>query len=52
MAQKLEKLKGMHQEVAPKLKKVLNADQYAKWEKGFNQWLEQLNQRLQEQKQN
>lgn len=52
MAEKLEKLKGMHQEVAPKLKKALDANQYAKWEKGFNQWLEQLNQRLQEQKQN
>jgi len=52
MAEKLAKLKAMHQEVAPKLKQVLDADQYAKWEKGVTQWLDQLKQRLQEQKQN
>ena len=52
MAEKLEKLNTIHQEVAPKLKKVLNADQYAKWEKDVNQWLEQLKQLLQGQKQN
>ena len=50
--EKLEKLKAMHREIAPKLKKMLDAEQYAKWEKDVNQWLEQLKQRFQEQKQN
>jgi Spy/CpxP family protein refolding chaperone len=50
MAEKLDKLKAFHQEAAPKLKKVLSADQYAKWEKDVNQWLDQLKQHLQEQK--
>ena len=40
--EKLEKLKAMHKEIAPKLKKVMDAEQYAKWEKDVNQWLEQL----------
>ena len=40
--EKLEKLQGMHKEIAPKLKKVLDAEQYATWEKDVNQWLEQL----------
>jgi periplasmic protein CpxP/Spy len=52
MTEKLDKLKALHLEVAPKLKKVLDADQYAKWEKGVNQWLDQLKQRLREGKQN
>jgi Spy/CpxP family protein refolding chaperone len=47
MAEKLDKLKVIHQEAAPKLKKVFNADQYAKWEKDVNQWLDQLKQRFQ-----
>jgi len=42
LVKKLEKLKALRQEVEPKLKKVLDAEQYAKWEKGVNQWLEQL----------
>ena len=46
--EKLDKLKAMHKEIAPKLKKVLDAEQYAKWEKDVNQWLEQLRQRFQE----
>jgi protein CpxP len=50
IAEKLDKLKVLRQEAAPKLKKVLSADQYAKWEKDFNQWLDQLKQRLLEQK--
>jgi len=52
MAQKLEKLKAVRQEVGPKLKKVLDAEQYAKWEKEFNRWVEQLKARFQGQKQN
>lgn len=52
MPEKLEKLKSMHTEIAPKLKKVLDAEQYAKWEKSVNQGLEQLQQRLQNAKQN
>ncbi len=52
MAEKLEKLKGMRQEIRPKLKKVLDAEQYAKWEKEFNRWVEQLRQRFQGQKEN
>jgi len=52
MAEKLEKLKTMQQEIAPKLKKVLDADQFAKWEKNVKGWLEELKQRFQEQKQN
>ncbi len=52
MAEKLEKLKAIHEEIAPKLKKVLDAEQYAKWEKDANQWLEQLQKRLQNAKQN
>ena len=52
MAQKLEKLKAASKEVAPKLKKVLDADQYAKWEKNSAQFLEELQQRFQGRKQN
>jgi len=52
LAEKFEKLKAMQKEIAPKLKKVLDADQYAKWEKGANQWIEQLQQRFQDAKQN
>ena len=50
--EKLEKLKGMHKEIAPKLKKVMDADQYAKWEKDVDQWIEQLRQRFQDAKPN
>ena len=50
--EKLEKLKGMVKENAPKLKKVMDAEQYAKWEKDVNQWLEQLRLRFQDAKQN
>jgi protein CpxP len=50
--EKLEKLKSMHQEIAPKLKKVMNAEQFAKWEKDVDQWLEQIRQRFQDAKQN
>ena len=48
--EKLEKLKGMHKEIAPKIKKFMDADQYAKWEKNVNQWIEQLRQRFQDAK--
>lgn len=50
--EKLTKLKAMNKEIAPKLKKVLDAEQFAKWEKDVNQWLEQLQQRFQDAKQN
>jgi len=50
--EKLEKLKAMNKEIAPKLKKVMDAEQYAKWEKDVAQWLEQLQQRLENAKQN
>jgi Spy/CpxP family protein refolding chaperone len=50
--EKLEKLKAMNKEIAPKLKQVLDAEQFAKWEKGANQWIEQLQQRFQDAKQN
>ena len=50
--QKLEKLKVMHEEIAPKLKKVMSAEQYAKWEKDVRRWLEQLQQRFQGAKEN
>jgi Spy/CpxP family protein refolding chaperone len=50
MAEKLDKLKASYKDAAPKLKQVLNADQYVKWEKDVNQWLDQLKQRLQDQK--
>ena len=46
MAEKLDKLKSIHQEAAPKLRKVFNADQYAKWEKDITQWLDQLKRHL------
>ena len=46
MAQKLEKLKAASKEVAPKLKKVLDASQYAKWEKNSAQFLEEVQQRF------
>jgi Spy/CpxP family protein refolding chaperone len=52
MAQKLEKLKAVRQEVAPKLKKVFTADQYSKWEKSSTQLLDELQQRFQGAKQN
>ena len=45
-AQKLEKLKAASKEVAPKLKKVLDAEQYAKWEKNSAQFLEEVQQRF------
>jgi Spy/CpxP family protein refolding chaperone len=50
--EKLEKLKAMVKENAPKLKKVMDADQYAKWEKDVDQWIEQLRQRFQDAKPN
>lgn len=50
--EKLAKVKAMNKEVAPKLKKVMDAEQYAKWEKDVNQWIEQLQQRFQDAKQN
>jgi Spy/CpxP family protein refolding chaperone len=50
--EKLEKLKAMQKEIAPQLKKVLDAEQYAKWEKDVDHWLEQLQQRFQDAKQN
>ena len=50
--EKLTKLKAMNKEIAPKLKKVLDDEQFAKWEKDVNQWLEQLQQRFQDAKQN
>jgi Spy/CpxP family protein refolding chaperone len=50
--EKLEKLKGMNKEIAPKLKQVMNAEQYANWEKDVNQWLDQFQQRFQDAKQN
>jgi Spy/CpxP family protein refolding chaperone len=46
VAEKLDKLKSIHQEAAPRLRKVFNADQYAKWEKDVTQWLDQLKQHL------
>ncbi len=52
MAQKVEKLKAASKEVAPKLKKVLDAEQYAKWEKNSAQFLEEVQQRFQGRKQN
>jgi periplasmic protein CpxP/Spy len=47
MAQKLEKLKATSKEVAPRLKKVLDAEQYAKWEKNSAQFMEEVQQRFQ-----
>ena len=52
MAEKFEKLKAMQKEIAPKLKKVLDAEQYAKWEKSASQWTDQLKQRFQAGQQN
>jgi Spy/CpxP family protein refolding chaperone len=49
--QKLEKLKAIHAEMAPKLKKIMTPGQYAKWDKDVNQWLEQLRQHFQNTKQ-
>ena len=40
--EKLDKLKAMQQEIAPQLKQVLDADQFAKWQKDTQQWLEEL----------
>ena len=51
ISEKLGKLRAIQKEIAPKLKKVLDAEQYAKWEKDVNQWLEQLRQRFQNAKQ-
>jgi Spy/CpxP family protein refolding chaperone len=50
--EKLDKVKAMNKEIGPKLKKVMDAEQYAKWEKDVNQWIEQLQQRFQDAKQN
>jgi periplasmic protein CpxP/Spy len=49
--EKVEKLKAIHKEIAPKIKKVLDAEQYAKWEKSVSQWMEQLQARIQKGKQ-
>ncbi len=51
MAQKMEKLKAAQQAITPKLKEVLDAEQFARWEKESQRWLEQLQQRFQGQKQ-
>jgi len=50
--EKLEKLKAIQKEIAPKLKKVLDAEQYAKWEKSATEWIAQLQQRFQDAKPN
>jgi len=50
--EKLEKAKTLHKEMAPKLKKVLDAKQYARWEKQVSQWMEQAQQRLTGQRDN
>jgi protein CpxP len=47
LTEKLDKVKAMHTESAPRLKKILTPEQYAKWEKDVNQWLAQLRQRFQ-----
>jgi len=52
MAEKLEKVKALNKEIAPKLKKVLDAAQFAKWQKQTDEWLEQIRQRFQGTKQN
>ncbi len=52
MAEKLEKVKALNKDIAPQLKKVLDAEQFAKWQKQTDEWLEQLRQRLQEGKRN
>jgi len=52
MAEKLEKVKALNKDIAPQLKQVLDADQFAKWQKQTSEWLEQLQQRLQGAKQN
>lgn len=46
MAEKLEKLQSLQQEIGPKLKKVLDAEQYSKWEKDAKQWMEELKKRF------
>jgi protein CpxP len=48
LAEKLEKLKSLNKDIAPKLKKVLDAEQFAKWQKQTDEWLEQLQRRFQE----
>jgi Spy/CpxP family protein refolding chaperone len=52
MAEKLEKVKALNKDIAPQLKQVLDAEQFAKWQKQTSEWLEQLQQRLQGAKQN
>ena len=52
MAQKVEKLKAVRQEVAPKLKKVFTADQYSKWEKRSDEFLDEVLQRFSGARQN
>jgi Spy/CpxP family protein refolding chaperone len=51
VSEKVEKLKAILKDVAPKVKKVLDVEQYGKWEKSINQWLEQLQARFQKAKQ-
>ena len=46
MAEKLQKLQALQQEIGPKLKKVLDAEQYSKWEKDAKQWMEELKKRF------
>ena len=48
LAEKLEKLRGMHKDAAPQLKKVMTPEQYEKWQKDVDQWLDAIKQRFQQ----
>ena len=50
--EKAEKFKAIREDIIAEAKKVLTPEQYAKWEKDVNQWIEQLQQRFQDAKQN
>jgi Spy/CpxP family protein refolding chaperone len=42
LSEKLEKIRAMRQDVDPKLKEVLTAEQFEKWQDGVNKWFSQI----------
>ena len=38
----------MHKDAAPQLKKVMTPEQYEKWQKDVDQWLDAIKQRFQQ----
>ena len=50
LSEKLEKIAAMRKDVDPKMKDVLDADQYKKWDDGLNKWFAQVSARAKQEK--